>query len=403
MKRLFRWLSRRRFPYEPLITVELSKGNLIHNLNEFKKIAPLGTVAPVLKSNAYGHGLIEVASVLKNETIPFFIVDSYFEAISLRAKGIKVPLLVIGYTRPQTIAQSRLRDTMFVITALDTLEKLAGKKPSYPEGEDDGNYAEGCQIPTTKIVRIQLKIDTGMRRQGLLPQEVDRAIDLIKTNPHLVLKGVCTHFSDADDTDTSFTDGQIDLWNKTMKKIRAAFPSLRYVHASATDGHQFTQEIDANMSRLGIGLYGLSENQNLLKKVNLKPVMKIKTIITGVKPLKRGETVGYGNVFAAERDMTIATIPFGYFEGLDRRLSSKGSVQVGSKKIDCRIVGRVSMNISTIDVSGTHGVKIGDEVTVISGDQTDSNSITHIAQTIGTISYEVAVKIDRQLKREVVN
>jgi len=402
MKSLLRWLSRRRFPYEPLITVQISRSRLIHNLNEFRKLAPNRQVAPVLKSNAYGHGLLEIASLLKDEQAPFFIVDSYFEAVALRSQRIKTPILIIGYTRPETIVRSGLRDTAFTITSMEILRMFAGKKPPCPEEHDSDGF-DPLSIPPTHAVRIHLKIDTGMHRQGILPEEADEAIEIIKGNKQLFLEGICTHLCDADNADASFTESQISVWNRTVKKFREAFPSLKYIHASATDGHEFTQDIEATVSRLGIGLYGLSENQALKEKLDLQPVMKMKTIITGLKRLKNGETVGYGNTFTAERDMTIATIPVGYYEGLDRRLSNNGFVQVGPNQSICPIIGRVSMNITSIDVSGAPGIKAGAEAIVISDISTDLNSIESLAKRIGSITYEMAVRIPAHLKRVVVD
>ena len=260
-----------------------------------------------------------------------------------------------------------------------------------------------------------------MRRQGILPEEADEAIKIIRNNPGLVLEGICTHFADADDPDGSFTEGQINLWDRKVKKFKAAFPHLRYFHAAATDGSSLSKDIFANVVRLGIGLYGLSENQSLNQSLDLQPVLEMKTLLTGVKRLKSGETVGYGNTFKADKDMTIATIPVGYFEGLDRRLSSgpirqladggasdganepNGFVQVGPGRVACPIIGRVSMNISTIDVSSVPKAAAGMEAVVISRDANDPNSIAEIAKrSDGTITYEIAVKIPAHLKRTVV-
>lgn len=382
MKSLLTWLSRRRFPYEPLIEIDISKQRLLHNLQEFRRLAPMGAVAPVLKSNAYGHGLFEVAGILKHEqSIPFFVVDSYFEAVALRARRICIPLLIIGYTRPETMLASRLKLTAFTVTSMETLEKI--KHAEHP-------------------VRIHLKIDTGMHRQGILPEEADAAISLLQENSSLMLEGICSHLCDADNADPSFTEGQINTWNKLVRKFKAAFPSVKYMHLSATDGHLFSSGIDANVSRLGIGLYGLSENNALNEKLDLHPVLSLRTIITDIKKLKVGETVGYGNTFKADRDMTIATIPVGYFEGLDRRLSDKGMVQVGTERIPCRIIGRVSMNISSIDISSVVGAKVGDEVVVISAETAHPNSFAAMAKLCGSITYEGAVKIPGHLKRKVV-
>ncbi len=405
MNNVLTWLSRRRFPYESLITVEISRSRLLHNLEEFRRMAPKpnfapnGAVAPVLKSNAYGHGLLEVARILEkaakesgtvgdNGGVPFFIVDSYYEAVALRARRIKTPLLVIGYTRPETIAASHLKDTAFTVTSLETLDSLA---------------------KTGKSALIHLKIDTGMRRQGILPEEVDAAIAVIKENHQIDLEGICSHLCDADDADESFTESQIHIWNRMAKKFREALPSLKYTHLAATDGHYFSHDIDANVSRLGIGLYGLSENTILTAKLGLQPVLEMKTVVTGIKQLKAGETVGYGRIFKAKEDMVIANIPAGYFEGVDRRLSSglddtvRGFIQIEPSRISCPIVGRVSMNITTVDVSKVPEIKVGDVTIVISNVSADPNSIVSMAKKCETISYEIAIHIPEHLKRVVVN
>ena len=389
MRNILRRLARNRFPYEPLITIEVSRGRILGNLAEFRRLVGADPhsktnrlVAPVLKSNAYGHGLLEVAEILKHErAIPFFSVDSYFEAIALRAQSIKTPLLIIGFTRPETIVESKLAHTSFTVISIESLKTLA--------------------TLVKHKVRIHLKIDTGMHRQGILIREIDEAVRILESNKLIILDGTLTHFSEADDPDESFTRKQILDWNHAVELISMRVPGVRYLHAAATDGSRFVDDIKCNVIRLGIGLYGLSENKNLNSAVTLKPVLSMKTIVTGVKKIYRGETVGYGNTFTAERDMTIATIPVGYYEGLDRRLSNKGTVQVGSTKTPCPIIGRVSMNITTVDVSGVPEVKVGTNVTVIANDMAEPNSIHGIAECCGTITYEVVVKIPAQLKRVV--
>ena len=381
MRNLITWLSKRRFPYEPLITVEISKSRLLHNLNEFRKIAPRGMVAPVLKSNAYGHGLMEIAHILRDEkNIPFCIVDSYFEAVALRARGFRLPLLVIGYTRPDTIERTRLRNTVFTITSMDTLRSIENIE---------------------RNIHIHLKIDTGMHRQGITLHEIDAAITMIASNPLIRLEGICSHLSDADNTDPSWTEGQIRTWNTAVKKLKDAFPLIKYIHLSATDGHRFSKEIDATVSRLGIGLYGLIDGTSFNPPLNLKPVLEMKTIITSIKKIHTNDTVGYGNTFKAEKDITIATIPAGYFEGIDRRLSNVGSLLLGHSEVACHIVGRVSMNITSIDVSHDPTAKIGKPVIILSNDASKPNSIQAIAKLCNTITYDIAVHIASSLKRVV--
>lgn len=382
------WLSKRRFPYKPLIYIEISKNRLLHNINEFLKLAPQGRIAPVLKSNAYGHGLIEIAKIIEQEcrenlklkeSIPFFVIDSYFEALALRSKGIKTPLLIIGYNRPEILLNPNLKNVSYAITSIDTLQKI--------------QY-------TKKSVNIHIKIDTGMHRQGILISEIPDALQIIKKNKKINLEGICSHLSDADNADPSFTKKQIETWNNVVDDIKSEFPNIKYIHLSNTHGHKYSELIKSNVSRLGIGLYGIADGfENIL---DLKPVLQMKTIITGIKKIKKGQTVGYNNTFVADKDTAVATVPIGYFEGLDRRLSDKGFFEIGKDKTLCPIIGRISMNISTVDISQASDVKIGDEVVVISNEPDNKNSIQSIAKITQTIPYEIVIYIPEHLKRVVV-
>ena len=361
------WISRKRFPYEPLIRLEISRHAIINNLDQFRKLAPHGTIAPVLKSNAYGHGLLEVAKILERYrhiskgarntdgvgTIPFFVIDSYFEAVALRSQGVKTPLLVIGYCRPEVILNSRLNNVAFTIGSIESLQEL----------ED-----------TEHPIAIHLKIDTGMHRQGILIND-----------------------------DPSFTEGQVNSWNKVVSHFKNEFPSLKYFHLGATYGHRFTPDIDANVSRLGLGLYGLVDGSQFPEKLHLTPALKMKTIISSVKKLGRDDSVGYSGTFRAERDTTIAIIPVGYYEGIDRRLSNCGFVQVGQNDIVCPIIGNVSMNMTTIDVSHVGHIKQEMEVTIFSNNLNDRNSIVELAKYGKLLPYELAVHIPAVLKRTVVD
>ncbi len=373
MKSLIKKLFRKKNRFPSLITISISKQALIHNLNFFRKIAPENKVAPVLKSNAYGHGLILIANILKREKVPFFIIDSYFEARALRNENIKTPLLIIGYSPSEILAENRLKDISFTITNLETLEELV-------------------KIAKRKV-RIHLKIDTGMKRQGLIENEIDEAFDLIKNSENIELEGICSHFADADNSDRSFTNSQISIWNKIVEKAKNKFPSIKYIHISATDGH-IHKDAKANLSRLGIGLYGIGE-----KIEGLMPVLEMSSVISGIKNIKKGDKVGYGCTFTAEKDMTIATIPVGYYEGINRRLSNKGFVKIKDQLSP--IIGRVSMNITTIDINNIKETRIGDKVTIISRNEKDRNSVKNISKETGTITYDITVHIPASLKRVV--
>ena len=381
MKNLLKKLFRRTNGNQSLITVTISKSALIHNLNEFRKLAQNNQIAPVLKSNAYGHGLSLIAQAIQNERVPFFVIDSHFEARSLRNDGISTPLLIIGYSMIDTIIKNSLKNVSFTITSLDALEELT-KKIKSP-------------------VKIHLKVDTGMHRQGIVPNEVDASLVLIKNNKKIILEGICSHFADADSAKKEFSEAQITTWNAVVTKVRKNFPDLPYWHISQTAGHAYTQEAYANMTRLGLGLYGLRQGAPVEYLVNLKPVLEMTSVISGIKDIRSGECVGYGCTFAADRDMTIATIPVGYFEIFDRRLSNVGSVLINDKIAP--IIGRISMNITTIDISAISNVKRDDRVVVVSRNPDDRNSLSNLARTCETIPYEIAVHIPAHLKRVLVD
>jgi alanine racemase len=240
-----------------------------------------------------------------------------------------------------------------------------------------------------------------MRRQGILIEEITQLDKILEINPSLIITGICSHLSDADNVDPSFTESQIHRWNDVVKKLTMQYSTIKHIHISNTDGHRYTTDATATLSRLGLGLYGLSDNEALTTKLDLEPVMLMETVITDVKKLKRDETVGYSNTFKAKTDMTIATIPVGYYEGIDRRLSNTGSVLVGPESISCPILGRVSMNITVIDVSHVSEARIGMNVVAISDDSSAPNSIVNIAKQCQTIPYEIAVHVPGQLKRVI--
>ena len=378
LKQIFRKILRPRFKYQPLVRVLVFKNRLRNNLRQFQDNFPKVRFAPVLKSNAYGHGLVEVGKILDDCNLPFFVVDSFYEALVLRNSGIATKILVIGYSTLEHLANTNLKDIAFTIVSFGQLEELA----------------ENLARPT----RVHLKIDTGMHRQGVLPEQLEQAISLIRSNPRLILEGVCSHLADADGKSREFTEKQIAAWNSVVQKCRSAFPQIKYWHLSNSAGAVFSPEIQANVVRLGIGLYGFDQSGEM---PGLKPCLALETLVTGVKDIQPGDFVGYNITFKAAVPMKIATLPAGYYEGVDRRLSSLGQVQVQGRY--CKILGRVSMNLTVVDVSGLSGVKVGDKATVISPELGDENSAPALAKLCDTITYDILVRIPQHLRREVIH
>jgi alanine racemase len=248
-------------------------------------------------------------------------------------------------------------------------------------------------------ISIHIKIDTGMHRQGIDASKINEIFDTITTNHNISIEGICSHLSDADNSDEQFSRQQIILWNKIVAQFKDKIPRIKYFHLSNSAGHKYTNEIDANISRLGIALYGLDLANSSLQS-ELKPVLSMKTVISSIKDIYAGDSVGYSNTFTAQKNMKIAVLPLGYYEGLDRRLSNSGFVTVNGKS--CQIIGRISMNISTINISDVDNVNIGDEVLVISDRSSDKNSIDAMAKLAQTIPYEITIHIPAYLKRRIV-
>lgn len=381
--------------YTPLVEITIFKKHLLHNLETYR-VASQMPVAPVLKSNAYGHGLVEVANILAHAAVPppFLVVDSYHEALILRNEGVATPLLIIGFSANENIVRNRLKNIAFTISSMEQLRALA---------------------PTlARPTSIHIKIDTGMHRQGIHPKELDEALTLAcETKDEdgrqlLRLEGLCSHLADGENDDIEYTRKQITLWNSLVTSVKekqktspSSFASLAYFHLSASSGIFHAGTIQANLMRLGLGLYGIPTNAPRDARLNLKPVLEMTSLISSVKKVPRGALIGYNGTFETPKDLTIATIPAGYNEGIDRRLSNEGAVKVA--QFVCRIIGRVSMNITTIDISHlpAHLMKISTPVTLISADPRDANSILQMAERTNASPYELLVHIPEGLRRVV--
>ncbi len=377
IRNFFRRIRQSRFIYDSLIDVLVYEKEIIHNFNYFRNQSPQLEIAPVLKSNAYGHGLVTVAKILEGLKPPFFCVDSFFEALILRNENCKIPIAILGYTPFNNIINSKLKDVAFSVLSLGELKRLV----------------RAIHTPLT----IHLKIDTGMHRHGVSLDDIGEAINLIRSNSHIRLEGIYTHLADADTENSAHTKRQIETWNSIARRLSDEFSSLVYIHCAATAGLKYNTSITANTMRVGRGLYGI---QSPDCKQDIHPALEMKTKISSLRAIEAGESIGYNGTYTAQHKMRIATIPVGYTEGLDRRLSNKGFVTIRDQQ--CPIVGRISMNISSIDVSALPEVDLDDEVLVISRDSKMTNSVEYMAWLCETIGYDILVHIPAHLRRVII-
>jgi len=357
-----------------LNTVELSRKALLHNYNYFQKLHLESQVCPVLKSNAYGHGLKEIARMCDDLETPYLIVDSYYEALELKKIGIRTNILIIGYTHPDNYKKMSFRGIAITVIDKETIEAL-GK--------------------LNKKITIHLKVDTGMHRQGISLEELEEVFEWIKKYKNLKLEGVFTHLADADNSESDkFTNEQVLKFKEALGIAEKNGFNIKWKHISATAGADKIFAKDFNMIRLGLGLYGDSPVRN---NNNLISVLSFKSTIIDIKELKKGDCVSYGCTFIAQKDMRIGIIPAGYYEGVDRRLSNKGSIYYG--ETECPIIGRVCMNLTMIDLSGADGAGKWDKVEIISRDPLKKNSVRQIAEMCKTITYVIWTHIAPTIRR----
>ncbi|MBL7045245.1 MAG: alanine racemase [Parcubacteria group bacterium] len=369
--------------------VEIDKKSALHNVKVVRSILKKKTkMYAVVKSNAYGHGLREF-SLIVNDKVDGFCVDSVHEGTTLRSVGIKKPILVLGPTLSKDEIDLAVENNLEItISTFETLKQVSHIKGS------------PC---------FHIKVDTGMHRQGFFVNELQKVIKIIKDNELSgKLKGAYTHFASAKDaTYPHYTNKQIEEFKKAQIIFKRFGLGKIMFHASASGGAILYPHAHFDMVRIGIGLYGYwpskeSKVQHSLvnkKTLSLKPVLSWKAKVSEVKKLKKDDFVGYDLTERIQKDTIIAIVPIGYWHGLSRVFSHRGYVLIKGKK--CRIIGRISMDLITVKCNDIN-VKSGDVVSIIDKDKNEVLRATDLAEIVGTVSYEIITTINPLIKRVVV-
>lgn len=363
---------------------EVSLDNLAFNLHSVKNfIGPDVKYMAVVKADAYGHGSVECAKRLEAEGVDWFGVALPEEGVELRQAGIRKLILCLGgfWEGQETLALNyNLTPVVFQIDKARILNAAAERRGT--------------------AVSIHVKVDTGMGRVGVRYDAVSRFAEDLATLEHLRLEGVMTHFAAADDLkQNDFTDLQIRRFEAAVETFRSYGFNPAYCDLANSPGAVAHPAARGNMVRLGGVLYGLGGDvlPKEIDKPELRAVMSLHSRIAHLKPVPAGESIGYGRTFTTARDSVIATIPIGYQDGYTRSLSNSGRVIVRGAFVP--VVGRISMDWITLDVTEIEGVEIGDEVTLI-GEQGGARiSAEDLAELTGTISYEITCGIDRRVPR----
>jgi alanine racemase len=373
--------------------IEISRAALVHNIGEFRRIiGPRRKFMAVVKANAYGHGLLEVAGVALENGVDWLGVNSVDEGVALRDAGIGSPILILGYVPLDALGEAVARDLRLIVYNRRTVERLAAV------ARRQGRTAT-----------VHVKVETGTRRQGVEVKDVWPFVREIRRHEELVLEGLSSHFANIEDTTKhDYPRLQLEAFKAAVRTVWARGVRVPVKHMSCTASTILFPETDFSMARVGIGLYGhwpsketyLSCLQKKREPLSLKPVLSWRARIAQVKKTGPDSCVGYGCTYQTTRPTVLAVVPVGYFDGYGRGLSNTAHVLVRGRRAPVR--GRVAMDFFMADVTDIPGVRLEDEVTLIGADGHERITADDLAGFAGTISYEILARINPLIPRIIV-
>ena len=370
----------------PISWIEIDKNAFDHNVQQYKKIVAPSLFAIVAKSNAYGHGMHHIAALAqKNSNVDYICTVSLSEATLLRRSGITKPLLVLSII-DDMLEQAFLYDIEVVV--FDMRKALALN-------------SLGRQLQ--QKIKVHIKIDTGLSRLGVIFYEAPQFIEEVSQLPYVVINGIFTHFAESEKFDQTFTNLQIERFQAIITAVERKNIHIPLKHAACSAAITVNMKCHFSMMRAGIGIYGLwpSSDTKISTQSNdtsfmLKPLLTWKTKIIQIKEVPAGSYIGYNRTHCLTRDSRIATLPIGYWDGYDRKLSNKGFVIINNQYAP--LVGTIAMNLMMVDITGLQ-VTFEDEVVLLGNHQ--GITVDDLASTCNTINYEFVTRINPLLPRIV--
>ncbi|HPT75592.1 MAG TPA: alanine racemase [Defluviitaleaceae bacterium] len=365
------------------VIAEINLDAISNNIKEIQKNISKDTeIMAVVKADAYGHGAIEVSRILIENGVQRLAVAILDEGKQLREEGFNVPILILGYTPAEQAGELVSYDLIQTVFSFEMAKAISDSA-----------------VKQNKKAKIHLKIDTGMSRIGFKPdKESIKTIKEINQLPNINIEGIFTHFSSADEADTSFTQQQFSIFNAFIKALEEEGLKIPVKHCSNSAGFMLDERMHMNLIRPGIIIYGLYPSNEVNKeKIHLKPAMSLKSQVVFVKEVEENTPVSYGRKFITSKKTKVATIPVGYADGYSRRLSSSGRVLINGEYAP--IIGNICMDQFMVDVSHISDVEVGTEVVLIGQQGQNSISAEEIADIIGTINYEVVCMVGKRIPR----
>lgn len=374
----------------PYTWIEISKPALLHNLAQYKKfIGAHNMLAPVIKANAYGHGMQQVAHICQESPhVDWLCLALLSDALTLRKQGITKPIFVLGHidSDPALAINQHIDLLVHDMHTAQALNKIGAEH----------NY----------IFNIHIKIDTGLSRLGILPEEAITYIEKMQQMPHIYINGIYSHLAESQREDDTFTQQQIEQFTRLLAQLNQENIHIPFKHIANTAASTRFFSDNYNFFRIGAGMYGLWPSETV-KKITLeqyptfclKPVLTWKTRIMHIKKLKTGSFIGYNRTHRLAKDSTIAVLPVGYYDGYDIRYSNKGVVKIDTNYAP--IIGRVCMNHTIVNISDIPDAQVGTEVILMSEDP--KISPRHFAQLTGNNNVrEVLTNIYPHIKRIIM-
>lgn len=359
--------------------VEISLDAWRRNLRAVQARLPRGSaLVPVLKADAYGHGAVRLSRIANEEGIRLIATALLEESLEIRHALPDQPLLVFGPLESSAVDLAIDRNIIMGITGPESLRIVHER------------VTAGGRIAT-----VHLKLDSGMGRMGLIESDLPYAIEVLRDNPRVRLGGIYTHLATADEIDNPALQRQLERFERMLAILRAHGIEAPLTH-SANSPATFRGIVrEGDYARAGMLLLGGEVTEQ--RGSRLEPVLRWRTVIARLKQIAAGESVGYGLTWTASRPAWIATLPVGYADGYDRLLSNRADVLVRGQRAP--VVGRVSMDLVTIDVTDVPGVSVGDEVVLLGKQGADEIPAEELARLTGTIAYEVFCMISSRVPR----
>lgn len=362
--------------------LEINLDNLKHNIHTIKEsVKPGSEIMAVIKANAYNHDAVTVARELNTLGVHRFCVSILSEGLELRKAGITDPILLLNYIRDSEIKGAI--ENNLDMTVYDY---------------EQAKLIDECAAELNKKAKIHIKVDTGMSRIGFLPGTVafERILKILEMK-NIICEGIFSHFATADvPNDQGNTRKQYEIFDSFVNSIESASGKKLKRHISNSGAIIDYPEYDLDYVRPGIIMYGYLPDPDIPHKMDLRPLMTLKALISNLKVLPEGSGISYGHSYVTRRITKVATIPLGYADGISRLLSNKLMVTVNDIKAPS--IGSICMDQFMVDVTDVDDVKIGDEV-VIFGHGKNDTDLTDMAKMMGTIHYEVMCSISRRIPR----